>query len=1704
MITTITKRNGQTAPFEPLRIRRAICGAFWEYNNAQLKKEGKPTLPKESFLGHDLEQEIDTITELVVENCERKGVTTVEGIESLVEDTIWTKGHKEVSKLYIGYRQLHQHKREQAEIRYKISVTKSTGEKVPFNIEPLAAAIAAACAGIPDVSEKALLTEAENNLYDGVKTSEITESMIQAARSFIEREPAYSFVASRLLLQKLADESLSELGFEYKGSQIPVPYNEYFQTAIRQGVQEKLLDERLTSDYDLDKLAAAIVPERDLELEYMGLKTLADRYFIKSRHSRNRIELPQNFFMRVAMGLAIQEKDKNGKAIEFYNVLSQRHGMSSTPTLFNAGTCHSQLSSCFLYNIDDNIESILLNGIANNGFLSKWAGGLGGSWTNVRAAGAYIGGTNGESSGIIPFLKIHNAQLVAVNQCWGPNTPIPTHRGIIPISEIQVGDLVITESGEYSPVKEIMDYLQKGPMVEIQAKHTEPMRVTDEHPLWAITGIPAEQAIARSKNWLEKGKVKMDWVEPKHLQINDYLGTRIPTEFKDIQNLSEEIAQFYGMMLGNGHITNDSKQEAGFTQNEETPQGIENLETARKLLKKLGIHSWESTIHGGTGVIHWTWKNEVFGFTRSDLYNKKSEKEIATKFLLLPRHKIVKIIKGLIQTDGGIYREDEIWFYNSSLPLIRGFRHLLIKLGVPTYLSEKEPREPHTGTRRDGSTAVFSSEKTAYAVAIPAAKIIADELGVATITKQNWISWNGYIFTRINSIEPTPSCEKVYDLKIEGPESYCTIDVLAHNGGKRRGSGCAYLETWHLDIEEFLDLRKETGDDRRRCHDMNTANWIPDLFMKRVIEDGTWWLFSPDKTPDLHDLYGKAFEERYLQHEKEAEAGLTSEHNDELGLVKLSQQKHPLHPCKRIPAVALWKKMLAALFETGHPWITFKDAANIRSPQDHVGVIHSSNLCCIALDQRVVTHKGIFTVEELYQAKTKNIVMGREGQLHASEMLLPRPNAPMVKIITKEGYRHKVTPDHKVGINGGSQKETQNLEEGDQIELQQMEGLFGPNEMEDEALLAGFIATDGGIGTTAYIDIWENKTLHLATEIEEATNHVIQKYEGILNYDNLETRGASARRIVKFGEITTPSVQKRRLNSTALKLVLEHLGIRTENKLQVPDFVWKGNKSTVSSYLRGAILCDGSPQATNEITTMQMGSVSQTWLEELQILFINLGVKTSITPMRDDGENLLPDGNGGSKLYRVQALYRILATSIKACQILETITGLGKERNHKQYIENLTTKTGYKQKMYATFSHLEECVNQDAYCLQVNSDEHLWVVNGMLTRNTEIFENTSSSKVHAETGEVESLGETAVCNLASVNLANHIQDGKLNKTLLRSTVTTLMRMLDNVIDINFYPIPEAKNSNLKHRPVGLGVMGVHTSLQMLGIPYDSQDAIEFSDVAQELISLYAIEASSDNAADKGAYSSFKGSKWDRGIFPKDTLDLLAEDRGEEYMLADRTSAFPEEWERIKAKVKTQGMRNSNTMAVAPTATIALICGVSEGIMPLKANLSKKENLSGTFTVINSLLVEKLKKIQLWEESIRDKIKMGEGSIQDIKEIPEEVRALFKTCFEIHPSYLIECASRRQKWIDQGQSLNLFTDTPNGPFLSSMYRLAWLKGLKSTYYLRSVSASQKEKASVEVQKLGNTTGIQKKTSTEAEKQACSIEAMRNGEECEACQ
>jgi ribonucleoside-diphosphate reductase alpha chain len=1265
----VIRRNGKVTSFDSSKIGVAITKAF-------LAVEGNAAAASRRI--HEV---VEELTEQVVKALFRRmpsgGTIHIEDIQDQVELALMRGEHHKVARAYVLYRAEHARIRAETAAQQQepqpqenvLRVTLADGTQKPLDFDRLGRIVDEACRGLAEVDGGWILDETRRNLFDGVPEKDVAAALMMAARTRIEQEPNYSYVAARLLLDTLRREALTFLGHgaaEATQDEMRGRYAEYFADYIKRGAELELLSAELPR-YDLDRLSAALKPERDLNFNYLGLQTLYDRYFI--HHRNTRFELPQAFFMRVAMGLAMGEVDRETKAIEFYDLLSSFDFMSSTPTLFNAGTLRPQLSSCYLTTVPDDLDGIY-SAIKDNALLSKYAGGLGNDWTRVRGLGAHIKGTNGKSQGVVPFLKVANDTAVAVNQCFAPETPVFTADGVKAIRDIVAGDLVLGISGTYREVTEKMVYNQRDPMVSLDIKHSvEPLRVTAGHPFWAIRGVPMEQAGSRTMAWLEKGKIGPEWVESGQLQKGDYVGQVIPSEVIPVAGFTEEDARLYGILLGDGHMSGDGK-EWGVSGN---PGRDEHLEFVRLYLERRGIHYWGmdrgetySQIRWATGLgaVRDGTTGRIIGagapslpFSREDLYDAQGRKHIARRYSHLPPAQTRALIQGLLETDGGVSRGKEIYFTNTSQPLIEGLRYQLLRLGIPAAGQYRERENAHTGRRSDGSEVVFSGVTKAYDLRIPAVPEIAELVKCRAIAKRNWLVYKGCVFSRVRKVEPIAHCPFVIDLKVEGDESYMTAAALAHNGGKRLGAVCAYLETWHLDIEEFLELRKNTGDDRRRTHDMNTANWVPDLFMKRVAEEGQWTLFSPSDAPDLHDLYGAAFEQRYTEYEAKVDRG-------EITLYK------------RLPAAQLWRKMLSMLFETGHPWITFKDPCNIRYTNSHAGAVHSSNLC---------------------------------------------------------------------------------------------------------------------------------------TEISLHTN------------DN----------------------------------------------------------------------------------------------------------------------------------------------------------------------------------------------------------------------------------------------EIAVCNLGSVNLAAHItDDGALNVPKLEKTITTAMRMLDNVIDINYYSVPQARRSNLRHRPVGMGVMGFQDALYKLRLPYASQEAVEFADRSMELLSYYAIKASTGLAEERGRYPSYEGSLWSQGILPIDSVAMVEQERGG-FLQMDRS--FTLDWDALRERVKEVGMRNSNTMAIAPTATISNICGVSQSIEPTFQNLFVKSNLSGEFTVVNPYLVAELKKHDLWDAVMINDLKYYDGSVQKIERVPEEIKQMYATAFELDARWLIEAGSRRQKWIDQAQSLNLYMAEPSGKKLDNLYKLAWVRGLKTTYYLRTMGATHVEKS-----------------------------------------
>jgi ribonucleoside-diphosphate reductase alpha chain len=1286
----VVKRDGKVIDFEPQRIVTALTKAFLaaEHNTSDHLNK----IPSR------IEKTVADLTDKVINGLKRRlefnNTVHIEDIQDQVELELMRAGEHKIARDYVLYREKHAQQRaaQPQQPAPILQVTDSNGVLQPLNEQRLHKLVKEACDGLKDVNSALVVSESLKNVFDGIGESEINRVLVMTARMLIEKEPNYTYVAARLLLDSLRTDAFQIVGkgqlpYSATASEMVDFYSTYFKLYIQTGLEYELLTPAL-KEFDIEKLAAALIPERDFKFTYLGFQTLFDRYFL--HWDGVRFELPQAFFMRVAMGLSLNEENKEERAIEFYRLLSSFDFMSSTPTLFNSATPRSQLSSCYLTTISDDLAGIY-NAIRDNALLSKFAGGLGNDWSSVRAMGSRIKGTNGKSQGVVPFMKVANDTLVAVNQ-----------------------------------------------------------------------------------------------------------------------------------------------------------------------------------------------------------------------------------------------------------------------------------------------------------------------------------------------------------------------------GGRRKGSGCAYLETWHLDIEEFLELRKNTGDERRRTHDMNTANWIPDLFMIRVQQDADWTLFSPDETPDLHELYGKAFETAYLNYE-----------------TKVAKGEIKLH--KKIPAVSLWRKMLTMLFETGHPWVTFKDPCNIRSPQQHIGVVHSSNLCteiclntteeeiavCFPKGTLILTDQGQVPIENcngfnVYVPFNKNL---EEQQRYLKAKLISQGEKLVYQIITQNGIVIEATEDHPFLV-----QEPVNRDKPRQYlwkklkELQMGDFLVCPltmpiyletGEQDKDFTAAGWMLGDGWMSSSYGVCFAPHEIF--------AQNFVLPILNGWHQNSKL---GHNA----PHSNIPTPYVQPNGVvnwhsqRQGFIEYVKEQFGFQkaTGSQKHISDKIKNAEYNQIASFLSGLFSADGSVMRDKRRSkggvTISLSSASIDLLRDVQMLLKPFGVHGRIRgmelPKRDERWQGQLDIKGAFSIYNFIHFIGFSLSPVKQ-QILVDFLPLLSKKSILQHsaVVSITPKEV-----------------KEVFDLSLEED-HTFIANGLAVHN---------------------------CNLGSINLPAHIDENGLNQTKLAQTIQTAMRMLDNVIDINYYAVPQAEKSNLKHRPIGLGIMGFQDALYKLRIPYASQQAIDFADKTMESISYYAIQASMNLAKERGSYSTFEGSLWSRGILPIDTLQMLKDNR-EQYLDVDFSQRL--DWAKLREQVKQFGMRNSNCMAIAPTATISNICGVTQSIEPTYQNLFVKSNLSGEFTVVNPYLAEDLKKLDLWDEVMVNDLKYFDGSVQAIDRVPNDLKQVYATAFEIDSAWLIEAAARRQKWLDQAQSLNLYMKEPSGSKLDNLYRLAWLRGLKTTYYLRSLGATHVEKNTVK----SSINAIQLSSSIDAPK-ACLIDDP----ECEACQ
>jgi ribonucleoside-diphosphate reductase alpha chain len=1175
-------------------------------------------------------------------------------------------------------------------VQTQMCVVKRDGTAEPVDVNKIVRAVTRSATGLPSVDTLRVALKTIGGLYDRATTQELDELSIRTASSLIVEEPEYSKLAARLLSVYIDKE--------VTGQDISS-----FSQSVSIGHQLGLISDRLVKfvDQSKRKYNMNIVPERTAEFEYFGLRTLYDRYLLRHPETRKVIETPQHFFMRIACALA----KSTAEALEFYRLFSTLSYLPSSPTLFNAGTCHEQLSSCFLLDSpQDSLQSIY-DSYAAVAQLSKFSGGIGISYTRVRSRGSLIASTNGYSNGVIPWLKTLDASVAAVNQCFAPDTLVFTADGVKELKDIAVGDLVLGQRGSYREVLDCLSYPQSGPMVEVDVKHSvRPLRVTSGHPFWAIQGIPLEQGLDRTMSQLQRGLHKILWVEAGDLKKGDYVAQVIPTETVPVEAFTEDDARLYGILLGDGHMSKDGL-EYGVTGN---PSDA-HMDFVRGYLTKIDVHFWETRVANltcrqirwasGRGVQRSTENGQfvcagspTLPFTYRDLYDENKYKRISRRFSHLPPAQTRALIHGLLETDGCVSRGAEITFTNTSRSLVEGLRYQLVRLGVPCSGQYRERDQNHSFISGNGELTSVQGVSKTYDLRIPAVPEIAELVGCVPVIKRNWFQLNGCLWTRVRSVGVIVPLPVVYDLKVDGDETYMTSAALVHNGGKRKGACAVYLESWHADILEFLELRDGTGDPSRRTPNLHLANWIPDLFMQRVEEDLGWSLFDPKRVPHLTDLWGTEFDAAYVIAEM-----------DGLAL-------------KTVKARDLYTRMLRTLAETGNGWFTFKDKSNRACNQTYKGgTVHLSNLC------------------------------------------------------------------------------------------------------------------------------------------------------------------------------------------------------------------------------------------------------------------------------------------------------------------------------------------------------------------------------------TEILEVTSNDT-------------TAVCNLGSINLSRHLSAGAFDFEALGRTVRSAIRQLDRVIDLNFYPVEKAKTSNRRWRPVGLGFMGLQDVFFSLRLPFDSPEALSLSTKISEEIYYHALSASADLAEELGQHPAFSETRTSQGELQFDAWGVTPSD--------------PARWSALSQRIQKVGLRNSLLIAIAPTATIASIAGCCECLEPQVSNLFKRETLSGEFLQVNAYLAFDLKRLGLWTEDIRDRIKAADGSVHDIAEIPNDLRVLYRTAWELSQRSLIDLAAARGPYIDQSQSLNLFMENPDIGRASSMYMYAWKSGLKTTYYLRSRPATRIAKTTTIPPKNGNGhSGGNGHTNghggnghiadVEPSVLSCSIENAYSGS-CEACQ
>ena len=1279
--------------------------------------------------------------------------------------------------------------------------------------------------------------------------------------------------------------------------------------------------------------------------------------------------------------------------------------------------------NCFLIAMEeDSIEGIF-NTLKDCALISKWAGGIGLHIHNIRASNSHIRGTNGSSNGIVPMLRVFNNTAKYVDQCLDPETIVYTKRGPVKIKNIIIGDEVITDDGNCYNIRKVLDYPEyKGDLHTIDVKHSLfPLKLTDMHPLWVIKNKKYVQTYFNDIIAdLDKGLIAPDFVEAKNVDRNDFVGFPIPKWEQDIPQFTEDDCRMYGILIGDGNISRTNNL-CYVSLSTETKQDI--IEFVEGYLKTLGIHITYSHNHNNVRLVFS--RTTMFKFTYEMVYDENKDKRILPNMLHLPKNKTLSIIKGILETDAKISNH-QISLEMTSFNVVESVRYMLLRLGILSSGSVRN-RAGQTHVTVHGKT--ITNKKPTMTLLIPKKEIICKlfpNKNLECSKKLKFFEYKGYLFSIVNSNQNTENYSgRVIDIEVDNKDhhNFLTHNGLVKNGGgKRNGSFAIYLEPWHADIELFLDMRKNHGDEELKARDLFYALWIPDLFMERVKTDGTWTLLCPDECPGLADVYGDAFAELYTKYE-----------NDTTKTYKCR---------KTVKARELWFKVLDAQMETGTPYLCYKDAANKKSNQSNLGVIKSSNLC-VAPETLILTDKGHIEISSLENQKV-NVWNGEEYS--EVEVKKTGENQRLIEVHADDGSILTCTPYHKFYIQTSFarskilQIEAQNLKPGNKIIKCEYPIIDGTSKML-YPYMHGFFCGDGTYGNTKDHEptkcnfksvehkFFCNRHLYYETEHNNLKTYPDNVYCNALSYDRKPKifLYGDKKKLLKYMNYRTITENDNRISID--------LPMDIEEKFYVPSNNTLADKL---EWFAGYCDADGTISKNGENQQLQVASINKEFLLKVKLMLQTCGINPKVRKNKEKGTSLLPDGKGGQKLFDTKEIYRLLITSID----LRVLVNAG--FSPKRLIINTEN---ILQRSASQFVKIDKIVNNEridnTFCF-TEPKRNMGVFNGILTGQcSEIMEYSDAN-------------ETAVCNLASIGLPTFVSNGVFDYAKLHEVSQTVTRNLNKVIDINYYPTEKTRVSNMRHRPIGIGVQGLADVFMLLDVPFHSDKAKEINQTIFETIYHGALTASADAAEKDGPYETFGGSPASKGILQYDMWNT-------EPKYTNNTR----DWSALKERIQKVGLRNSLLLAPMPTASTSQILGFNECFEPFTSNIYSRRTMAGEFMLTNKYLMRDLIDAGLWNTDLKNSIVGNQGSVQHIEGISQHLKDKYKTVWEIPMKHVIDMAADRGAFICQSQSLNLWLEDPNYNMLTSMHFYGWQKGLKTgIYYLRRRAKHRAQQFTIE--------------------------------------